>query len=207
MPRRSPLTSVTCALAIATSVPVPIAIPTSARRERRRVVDAVARHGDATAFGLQTRHELDLVLRPHFAVHLVDAESLRDRLRGRPAVAGRHDDPQSPPRAEASIASGVVGLIGSATADEPRATSRRRRGTSRSRRSAQPLCGVAQRATSAPMSLHQRRVAERHRVAVDAAAHADAGRSIRSPLACCEREPATRALLRRSASASGCSLP
>ena len=30
MPRRSPLTSVTCALFIATSVPVPIATPTSA---------------------------------------------------------------------------------------------------------------------------------------------------------------------------------
>jgi hypothetical protein len=38
MPRRSPFTSVTCALDIATSVPVPIAIPTSAFRSGVRAV-------------------------------------------------------------------------------------------------------------------------------------------------------------------------
>ena len=74
MPRRSPLTSVTCALDIATSVPVPMAMPTSAARQRRRVVDAVAGHRDLAAFGLQPVDELGLVLRPDLAVHLVDAE-------------------------------------------------------------------------------------------------------------------------------------
>ena len=49
MPRRSPFTSVTPALSMATSVPVPIAMPTSACGERRRVVDAVAGHRDDAA--------------------------------------------------------------------------------------------------------------------------------------------------------------
>ena len=62
MPRRSPLTSVTCALFIATSVPVPIAMPTSRLRQRGRVVDAVAGHRDDAAFALQPRDELELVL-------------------------------------------------------------------------------------------------------------------------------------------------
>jgi hypothetical protein len=52
MPRRSPFTSVTPALSIATSVPVPMAMPTCGLRERRRVVDAVAGHRD-DALGLQ----------------------------------------------------------------------------------------------------------------------------------------------------------
>ena len=46
IPRRSPLTRVTEALSIATSVPVPIAIPTWAVRQGGGVVDAVAGHGD-----------------------------------------------------------------------------------------------------------------------------------------------------------------
>ena len=48
-PMRSPLTSVTPADSIATSVPVPIAMPTSAGRERGGVVDAVAGHRDLAA--------------------------------------------------------------------------------------------------------------------------------------------------------------
>ena len=53
MPRRSPFTSVTPALSIATSVPVPIAMPTSACASAGRVVDAVARHRDDAALRLQ----------------------------------------------------------------------------------------------------------------------------------------------------------
>ena len=78
MPRRSPLTSVMPALSIATSVPVPMAMPTSACGERRRVVDAVAGHRHHAPCACSDLNALDFVLGQH----------LRRRTRRCPSFAG-----------------------------------------------------------------------------------------------------------------------
>lgn len=93
MPRRSPFTSVTPALAIATSVPVPIAMRDVGAREGRRVVDAVSRHRGDSALGLEALHDRGLVGRQDLRDDLVDAELATDELRRRLAVAGQRDEP------------------------------------------------------------------------------------------------------------------
>ena len=80
------------ALSIATSVPVPIAIPTARGRERGRVVDAVAGHRDDLALGLQASHHLGLARRKHVCLDPVDPDRAGDGLRGDPVVAGQHHD-------------------------------------------------------------------------------------------------------------------
>ena len=72
MPRRSPFTSVTPALSIAMSVPVPIAIPTSAAANRRRVVDAVSSHCDPLAALLQPLDDGGFLIRQHVGFNLID---------------------------------------------------------------------------------------------------------------------------------------
>ena len=79
-PRRSPETSVTPALCIATSVPVPMAMPTSAG-QRRRIVHPVSGHRHHGARLLELGDERSLSLRKHTGVHLGDAEAPGDRLR------------------------------------------------------------------------------------------------------------------------------
>ena len=118
MPRRSPLTSVTPALSMATSVPVPMAMPDLRLRQRRRVVDAVARHRDEPALGLEALDRVRFLIRQHLRHDVVDAETARHRLRGRAVVAGQHDDLQAL-GVQCRIASGVVALIGSATPSSP----------------------------------------------------------------------------------------
>ena len=85
----------TPALSIATSVPVPIAMPTAASRERRRVVDAVAGHGHGAPLLLQALDHLALLRRQHVRLDLVDADPAGHGLGGRPRVAGEHDDAQT----------------------------------------------------------------------------------------------------------------
>ena len=97
MPRRSPFTSVTCALCIATSVPVPIAMPDVGLRERGRVVDAVAGHRDDAALALQPLDQRQLVGGLHLAVRLVDAEPARHRARRGEAVAASPSRRGCPP--------------------------------------------------------------------------------------------------------------
>ena len=63
--------------------------------ERRRVVDAVAGHGDDAAFAAQPLDHRRLAVRQHLGLDLVDAEIARDRLRGRAVVAGEHHDAQA----------------------------------------------------------------------------------------------------------------
>ena len=82
MPRRSPPTRVMSEAAIATSVPVPMAMPEVGRGQRRRVVDAVADHGHDVAGGLQLGDPCGLVGGQHLGHHVVDADLLR-RRRGR----------------------------------------------------------------------------------------------------------------------------
>ena len=120
IPRKSPRTSVTPALSIATSVPVPIAIPTSACRERRRVVDTVAGHRNHAPGLLEFAHDLGLALRQNPGVHLVDPQAARDRLGGDAAIAGQHHDPHAFAARRALSASAAFSLTGSAHADQPR---------------------------------------------------------------------------------------
>jgi hypothetical protein len=93
-PRRSPLTNVMPALSIATSVPVPIAIPTCALRlrERRRVINPVTGHRDLSAGVLQTLHRRRFLIGPHVRFDLGDAHAARDGFGGDPRVPCEHDD-------------------------------------------------------------------------------------------------------------------
>ena len=63
--------SVMSPASMATSVPVPMAMPTSACGERRGVVDAVADHGDRRPSGLQPPDLVGLVLGQHLGEHPV----------------------------------------------------------------------------------------------------------------------------------------
>src|SRR4249919_3207589 len=79
MPRRSPLTSVTPALSIATSVPVPIAMPTW----------AFASHGDKAPLVLQPLDHRGFLIRQHLGQHFVDPKLRHDGF-GRDAAVARH---------------------------------------------------------------------------------------------------------------------
>ena len=65
------------------------------RGQRRRVIDAVADHGDAAAFAAKPLHHLALALRQHAGLDLVDAERSGHRARGGEIVAGQHHDAQA----------------------------------------------------------------------------------------------------------------
>ena len=58
--------------------------------EGGRVVDAVADDRDFVAFGLELAHDVDLLARKHLGDDAVDADGLRNCLRGGLAVAGDH---------------------------------------------------------------------------------------------------------------------
>ncbi len=93
-PATSPRISVRSLDSIATSVPVPIAMPEVGLDERRRVVDAVTDHGHDLAGVLQALHLVLLVLGQHLGDDPVDADGVGDRLRGSGVVAGDHRDGQ-----------------------------------------------------------------------------------------------------------------
>ena len=80
------------ALSIATSVPVPMAMPTSAARKGGRVVDPVARHGDDAALVSQALDHRGLVLGEDLGDHLVDAQLAADGFGRGLAVAREHHD-------------------------------------------------------------------------------------------------------------------
>ena len=63
--------------------------------KRRRVVHAVAGHGDHASFAAQPLHHLRLAVGQHLRLDLVDAEMARDRLRGGAVVAGEHHHAQA----------------------------------------------------------------------------------------------------------------
>jgi hypothetical protein len=71
--------STTCAVSIATSVPAPIAMPTSALGEGRRVVHPVADHGDDLPLGLEPLHVLGLVLEQDLGEDALDPQLPRPR--------------------------------------------------------------------------------------------------------------------------------
>ena len=94
MARRSPLTSVTPALSIATSVPVPIAMPTWAWA--RAGASLMPSPAIATTRPSAWRFLIvSLFCWQHLGDHFIDAQLPRHGLGRAPAVAGQHDDPQS----------------------------------------------------------------------------------------------------------------
>ena len=76
---------------MATSVPAPMAIPTSAPRVRG-VVDAVADHRDTAAALLKSDHGLVLVGGEDLGEDLVDAKRCTDAVSDLLGVSGDHDD-------------------------------------------------------------------------------------------------------------------
>ena len=162
MPRRSPFTSVTPALSIATSVPVPIAMPTSACASAGRVVDAVAGHRDDAALAPAAARPR----RPSGRAAPRRCTSSMPSLRATASAVVRLSPVsmtmRMPSACSAAIASGVVALIGSATPSRP--ASRPSTATNIT------VCAVARAAprrarpaspTSTPSSSMQRAVAER----------------------------------------------
>ena len=77
---------------MATSVPVPIAMPTSAGAERRRVVDAVADHRDAVPSAWSAVTAAALPSGRTSARTRSMPDRARDRLGGALVVAGEHHD-------------------------------------------------------------------------------------------------------------------
>ena len=63
--------------------------------EGRCVVDAVAGHGDDTAFGPKLLHHRGLVLGQHLRADVVDAQAARHGLSGRAIVARHHHQPKT----------------------------------------------------------------------------------------------------------------
>ena len=121
MPRRSPFTSVTPALSIATSVPVPIAMPTSACASAGASLmpsPAIATTRPSACSRSTTRGLL-------VGQHLGDApRRCRACARRRRAVVRLSPVSMTmrrPSRRSAASASGVVALIGSATPSRPAA--------------------------------------------------------------------------------------
>ena len=93
MPRRSPVTSVTPALSIATSIGTSTHGDVNVGlRERRRIVDPVAGHRDLSSFALQTLDVAHLVLRQDFGEDVLDAKLAGDGLAGASRIAGEHHD-------------------------------------------------------------------------------------------------------------------
>ena len=92
MPRRSPFTSVTPALSIATSVPVPMAIPTCACASAGASLIPSPAMATKRPSPCKPLHDAGLVLRQNFGDHFVNLKFSGDGLGGRAAVAGQHHD-------------------------------------------------------------------------------------------------------------------
>ena len=144
---------------MATSVPLPMAMPTSACGQRRRVVDAVAGHGDHGALGLQpattapSRSGSTSASTPSMPRRRATASAV---VRLSPVSMTIRGPRRAAPRAPA----GVVSLIGSATPISPPAC-RRPPGTSRSRPRARSASARPPGADVDPPSAIEAGVAER----------------------------------------------
>src|SRR5439155_12870921 len=92
MPPRSPFKRVMPALSIATSVPVPMAMLTSAAASAGGIVDAVPGHGDDPPGLLQFGDHGDLLIRKHFCLDIGYPELACDGVGRGPVVPGQHDD-------------------------------------------------------------------------------------------------------------------
>ena len=111
---------VTCPASMATSVPVPMAMPTSACGQRRRVVDAVAHHRHDAALALEPPDLVELSLRQHLGHDPADTHLRPDAFRRAPVVAGEHHDLDAHRSAAGRSPRRWSGLTGSAMRDESR---------------------------------------------------------------------------------------
>ena len=90
-------------------------------RQRRRVVGAVAAHGDQPALGLHLADVVELVLRRRLGEEVVHARLGRDRGGGHLVVAGDHDgaDAHAPQRREALADAGLDDVLQLDHAQQP----------------------------------------------------------------------------------------
>ena len=176
MPRRSPLTSVTWALDIATSVPVPMAMPTSAAASAGASLmpsPAIATRRPS-ACSRATSSALSCGRTSPCTSSMPSCRATASR--GRPAVARGHHDAQ-PGACSASIASAARVLDRIGHGDQADARAVEPRGTSRvAPSSAQPLGRVGQRHRRRhPTSCMSAALPSASDATVDAPAHAEAG--------------------------------
>ncbi len=119
-PVRSPDISTTSAPSMATSVPVPMAMPDIGRRQCRRVVDAVADKGQR-ATGSRSRSSAATLPSGSTSATTMSMPSSRgDGFGGALVVAGDHRHRQAHARAARRWPRASSGLIGSATANHGR---------------------------------------------------------------------------------------
>ena len=121
MPRRSPFTRVMPALSIATSVPVPIAMPTSAAASAG--ASLMPSPAMATICPLRVSASIARVFsaRVHAGLDFIEAELLARRRRAVCSLSPVSMTIFSPSSCSDWMASGVESLIGSATATSPAA--------------------------------------------------------------------------------------
>ena len=174
-PASEPEIRVMSAASIATSVPVPMARPTSACGQRGGVVDAVADHADPAALGLQAADLAGLVLGQHLGQHPADADLAGDRGGGAGVVAGDHDDVDAEP-AQRGDRGGRVVLDGVGDREHAGGLGRRRRPGSGScpARTARSAIGSQRAGVDAGVG-QQPGGADQHRVPVHGGLHALAG--------------------------------
>ena len=157
LPIRSPFRRATPALSMATSVPLPMAIATSAAVERRRVVDAVLGHGHHATWRASAP-------RPCPCPRAAPRPRLRRCRASEPRPWRGGASPVSmttrtPACCRDETAAGVVGLIGSAIATMPAAlpstATKMAVAPSLVRRCS--LLGVVRYVASSPRACHARR--------------------------------------------------
>ena len=148
------------------------------RRERRRIVDAVAGHRDDPPGLLQLCDHRALLVGQHFGLDVGDAKAARDGLRRGPVVAGQHDDVDALRRQRLQrlrrrrlhrVGDGEHSRQLAVDGDEDR-QSRRRRADARPARSSD--------AVSMPSDCRKSALPSTMRLAVDLADRALAGRRV-----------------------------
>ena len=63
--------------------------------QRRSIVDAITGHGNNPAFRLELFHDLGLLVRQDFRLHLINIQFASNGQCSRPAVTGQHHHPKT----------------------------------------------------------------------------------------------------------------
>ena len=211
-PRGSPPTSVTSEASIATSAPVPIAMPEVRLGQRRRVVDPVADH----------RHRPTAALQPLDRGRLVRRQDLGEDLVGGDADLGGHGDAPSPgrrrsrarprcrPRSARGRRRGASALTGSLMAMSPAARPSIATNAMVRLPADRSVPGRSRAAPrSTPRRLEQAPIADDHRVLPAVGAHGPHDPAADDGLEVASREPnpsSSRFARATIAAPSGCSL-
>ena len=138
--------------------------------QRRRVVDAVAGHRDDAALGLQPLDRFGFLVGQHLGATSSSPSLPRHGLGRRPVVAGEHDDAEALGVQERRSAPAADSLIGSAMPSRPAAWPSIGDEDDGLAVAAQLFGPLGKRAEVDPRARSsERRVADRHRAAVDRA--------------------------------------